>query len=236
MTVDVAIPWRDTGCEYRARNWEWVQRRWAMQHPSWRVVIGDSDPSKDFVIPAALNDAIDRCTADIVIVSSADSVMSSTALRHAAIHAEVEPWVMANNYYVRHGADEFEGVFTLAPDSPNVSIAGASSTRAVTQLGWGVLAFRREAFEQIHYDERLTAAWEDSQIGATAGLMLGEPFHMRSDVVLLWHPPAHRAHHPDYPDGGVLYSRYRKAYFGKDRGAMQALLAEGRRSWQSTQV
>lgn len=224
-TVDIAVPWRDSGCEHRARNWEWVQRRFAMLHPEWRIVTGDSDPSRDFVIPAALNDAISRCTADVVIVSSADSVMSSSALRHAAIHAETEPWVMCSNAYIRHGADQFESTLALSPDTPGVPIAGA---RALTQLGWGVLAFRRSQLDHINYDERLTAAWEDSAVGAAAGLLLGEPFRMRNPVVLLWHPPAQRAHHPEYPNGGDLYARYRRAYFARDHEKMRSLLAEGR--------
>lgn len=223
-TVEVAIPWRDTGSAERSAAWDWIRASWAARHPDWGLVVGDHE-GEPFSIPAALNATIARTTADIIIVSSADGQVSADALRKAVEIAPSVPWVMPTDQLLRVSADF--SARTLA--SPVNSTLPNTGTRRTCQLGWGVLVARREVFERVNYDERLDVAWEDSCWGYAAAVLFGEPHRLsRVSTRLLWHPKMRRYRLPGYDEATTRMTQYQAAHQTGDRAAIERLLAEGR--------
>lgn len=222
-TVEVAIPWYDSGCEDRRRSWEWLRAGWAKRHPEWRVVTAHNEGP--FSVPASLNAAIRATTADVLVVTGADAQISSDGLRRAVEAAEHHPWVMVADQMVRLGAVATEKALKTPIGS---TLPQAPGSRRVCQLGWGVLVARREVFERVPYDERLHVAWEDSAWGYAAATIFGEPFRLeRTSVRLLWHPRVRRHRLEGYDEATARMQLYQAAHRVRDVRRIEQLVAEG---------
>lgn len=224
-TVQIAIPWRDCGCEYRRAAWDWIREGWAIRHPGWQIVTGDNEGA--FNIPAALNATLRKCTADVIVVSGADAQIHDVSLKVAVEQALVSPWVMASDSMIRLAADV--STKALGRLKPGQALPQGPGNRRLCQLGWGVLVGRREVFEAVTWDERLNVAWEDSAWGYAAALLVGEPHRVgRVSTRLLWHPPCKRHKQPGYQEASTLNLEYRTALYSKNQAAMRELLKAGR--------
>lgn len=222
-SVEVAIPWRDSGCENRRRAWEWIQASWAVRHPDWRLVVRDAPG--EWSIPAALNAALAATTADVVVVSSADCQVGADSLRSAVEMATRHPWVMATDVLLRLNQEVTEKALK---QPPHASLP-QNGIRRANQLGWGVLVLRREVVEAVTYDEKLDVAWEDSAFGYAAATLFGDPYRVqRVASRLLWHPRVRRYRLPGYVEAEERMRRYLVAYQATDQGAVRRLMAEGR--------
>lgn len=224
-SVEVAIPWYDSGDADRRRSWEWIQAGWAVRHPEWPLVIGSNEGR--FSIPASLNAVVRATTADIVVLTGADAQISVDGLRKAvdAVDRGVAAWAMAADQMVRLGAVATEKALKTPVGS---TLPQAPGSRRICQLGWGVLVGRREVFARVPYDEQLHIAWEDSAWGYAAATLYGEPYRVeRTSVRLLWHPRVRRFRMEGYAEAEHRMELYRAAHRTGDRARVDELLAEG---------
>ena len=86
MIVEVIIPWRDSGCEYRQKSLKFLLSIYEKNFS--KVSICDSEG--DFNRAAARNSGVGRSNADIVVVTDADLYVPITQ-----IHSAIE---LAKNY------------------------------------------------------------------------------------------------------------------------------------------
>lgn len=224
MTVDVAIPWWDPGDGARSKSWEWIRAGWGIRHPDWRVVTGAN--RGPFSVPASLNEAIRKTTADVVVLTGADAQISADGLRKAvaAVEQGQAAWAMVADQMVRLGAV----VSQKALKTPVGSTLPQVGSRRVCQLGWGVLVASRAVLDAVPYDELLHVAWEDSAWGFAAATLFGEPYRLeRTSVRLLWHPRMRRHRLDGYEEATVRMSRYKIAHAAGDQATIRRLLAEG---------
>jgi hypothetical protein len=225
-TVEVGIPWRDSGCEHRRAAWEWIRAGWAVRHPEWSVVTADN--AGPFSIPASLNAVVRATTADVIVLTGADAQISADGLRKCveAVSAGRAPWAMVADQMVRLGSVISEKALKTPVGS---TLPQAPGSRRPCQLGWGVLVAQREVFERVTYDERLAIAWEDSAWGFAAATLYGEPYRLeRTSVRLLWHPRVRRHRLDGYHEATVIMQQYQAAHAVKDQKRTKELLAQGR--------
>jgi hypothetical protein len=93
-------------------------------------------------------------------------------------------------------------------------------------LGGGMVVARRETLLRIPMDPRFVG-WgqEDEAFGAALRTLAGRPWHGRSALVHLWHPPQRRQSRRKGSDAGwELYVRYMEGR--RDPVAMRRLLKE----------
>ena len=129
MTVDVIIPWRDTGCEYRKKSLEFI---FNLYSKNFSVTLSDS-PGKEFNRAAARNSGVFASKADIVVVTDADLFVPVSQISRAISEAskqsaQIRPFSefghmgeMATRYFMDSGPyteitkDQFETLSVLWP-------------------------------------------------------------------------------------------------------------------------
>lgn len=221
MTVAVCVPWRDTGDRARRLAWQWCRARWALLHPDWAVVTGTCPPGL-WSTAAALNDAVARTDADIVLLAGADTILAPVKARQA-VAAATDRWVMAADQYRRLDQATCEALFL---DPPTRDIDPPVYEPWTPRLGCGPLAMPRHLAVEIGWDPRfVTWGAEDEAFGAAASTLAGPPVQITgSPVWLTWHPRDGRHHPVHYQRNLQLLRRYQHAQ--GDERAMRRLVAE----------
>jgi len=230
MEAVVCVGWRG-GEPYRERNWAVVEQHY--QSMGLPVVARDSDPEQPFVLPRALNRAVDDALdggADVVVVSDADVLISAEHLGQA-IRVAHERQVLA------HPLKRYWRLFRDGSPPPVPEFHQAGGIHVFGRDAWQFLGGYDERFEgwAPHDAAMLFAASTFCRVEQTDG-----------DVVHLWHPYAadwmKRVEGwvdaadllgvdapPGYRDNGPrpvspLGVRYHEALY--DRDAMGRLLSE----------
>lgn len=224
-TVEVLVPWRTDGEPWREVAWDWVQARWMSLFPDWPLVI-ESDGAREggFLIPRALNRCVEASSADVLVVTGADTILRPDAVVEAVELAESGRWVMACD--TMHRCDRLDTERVLGED-PSVPEFVKLGKRRVAQLGWGPIVAPRTMLLERLWDERFTAGGEDDGFGVAAQTLWGEPGRVvRSPAWLCWHPSPMRSKHPDREAAVALLNRYKAARW--DQRAMRRLVME----WQ----
>ena len=80
VTVDVVIPWRDTGDPYRRAHYWRLRAHYG--RAGFRVVVGDRPG--DFNRAAARNAGVRQATADVVAVVDADNLIDPSQITWAS--------------------------------------------------------------------------------------------------------------------------------------------------------
>lgn len=167
----MCVGWRG-GEPHRERNWATVREHY--QGMGLRVVASDSDPSRPFLLPQALNNAVGSVidSADVVVVSDADVLIDAGLLHEAArraaetgrlVHPLTRLWHMDRDGNL--------------PPEPETHGAGS------------LHVFAREAWLRLGgYDERHEgwAPHDAAMLWAAGTYLLAE--RMDADVLHLWHP------------------------------------------------
>jgi hypothetical protein len=225
MSVEIIVPWRTDDEPWRETAWNWCQARWMTLFPEWPIVTADDGASEgSFVVPRALNRAVEASSAEILVVVGADTVLRSGSVLEAVDIAREGRWVMMAD--TMHRCDRLDTERVLGED-PTVDGFARLGRRRVCQLGWGPLCAPRAMLLERLWDERFTAGGEDDAFGVAAQTLWGDPARVvRSPAWLLWHPSPMRSKHPDRDAAVALLGRYKDARW--DPAKMRALTME----WQ----
>ena len=215
------MPWLG-GCEYRDRALDWALGRYAARHPDWGVTIAPG--GRPWVTAAAVNPAVERSAADIVVVADAD-VWCDGLLE--AVYAVIggEPWA------IPHG-----DVHRLSPEATTQLLAGADPRRLeLAEAVWpgvqggGYVIARRETLLDIPLDPRFVG-WgqEDTSWAMALHYLAGPAWRIHRPLYHLWHPPQDRmSRKRGSVAGWQLYRRYCTAREHPAR--MRELVEEGKR-------
>ena len=227
MTVAVVVPWSDSGCDFRRRNWEWVRDRLGAEFPDWEVVVGESSPGP-FNRSEAILDGVARTDAEVLVVYDADVWFPrglgdsvEQVVRHGG-------WAVPHWHLRRLSEDATEMVLRGEPFGPDLGLdqrpykGNATGTLVVVERGllW-----------KVPPDVRFVG-WgqEDEAWGAALERLAGKPWRGGSDLYHLWHPPQERMNRAEgNPAGVALRKRYDRT--ARNRAGMIALLAESRALW-----
>lgn len=217
MSIEVIVPWR-AGCAHRERALRWATRRY--RGLTLTVAEYDGDP---WVKAMAVNPAVQRSSASVLVIADADVWSAGTAGAIEAVASGDVQWAVPHT-----------GVFRLTPDATETVLRGAHPHRGMETIerpyrgiiGGGIVVAARETLQRVPLDPRF-AGWgqEDVSWGNALTTLAGHPWRGRAPLFHLWHPPAERADRRYGNENGKRLAR-RYATAMHDPDAMTALLLE----------
>lgn len=217
MAVAVVVPWRG-GCAYREAAWQWVRNRYETE--GYEVIEGRC-PDGPWVKAFAIQDAIDRTDADILVISDAD--VWCDQLPEAIDRTSTRPVVIPHGQV--HRLTEHESArFMAGGDRPYLTAEPPRRGMA----GGGIVILRRDVWDLCPMDPRFQG-WgqEDYSLATALTTMTGKIARYSHPLIHLWHPPQSRlTRATGSVENRALEARYLAA--SRDRRSMEALLDEAR--------
>ena len=222
MSVDVLIPWSDTNDEHRLRALEWVTGLYTERCPTWTVILGRC-PDGPWVKGRAVADALERSTADIVVIADGDVWCDATpdaAERGLRAHR----WAMPHRWVKRisqHGTDAVLSGERTMRNAPH------EKREYNACQGGGIVVITRELYDRCPLDPRFAGWGHEDEAWAYALRLLHGQRWTNPDGRLwhLWHPPQPRNGAYGAPASVELRNEYRAVYKRKDRAGMAELVA-----------
>lgn len=218
MSVAVVVPCRLDDA-HRSAAWQWVSNQYAARHPTWEVIAGTC-PDGPWVKALAVEDALSRTDAEVILVADAD--VWSDGLERAVDSLERFPWAIPHHT-----------VYRLTEQATANVLNGGELAGPYTQQpykGWaggGLLALHRDTYERIPLDPRFVgwggedAAWHLALVRFT-----GRGWRGRASLHHLWHPPQPRLNRIiGSQESADLLNRYQRA---RTPALMEALIEEAR--------
>lgn len=213
--VEVVVPFAGS-CPHRARALKWTSSRYY-----WPVTIAPG--STPWVKAEAVTPALERSSAEIIIVADADCWTEGLP---AAVEAVVNgaPWAIP--HWLVKRLTERDTDILIGGGEP----AGPYDRREyVGVAGGGFVVAPRETLLEIPLDSRFIG-WgqEDDSWALALTALAGEPWRGKADLIHLYHPPAARtSRRKGSPASWSLFHRYIACR--RDPDAMRELLKEVRR-------
>lgn len=226
MNVSVLVPYRDNGCSWRARAWEYIRRHYTDRHGRWQLVIGACEGpwSKGL----ALADALGRADGEVLVLADADSFVDPQVLNNATLKvaAGADPWAVPHTMVHRLSRAGTEMLYAGTLDAnrtcrrPYMGVAGG-----------GIVVVARAAYEAAGGVDPRFYGWggEDMCLGWALNALVGQHRRHGARLIHLWHPSdAPRLNERGSPRGSdeseALAARYRIARH--DPARMAAVVSE----------
>ena len=196
MKVSILVPYSDFGDGDRARNWDFIRRRFQALHPEWEICVGTS--GQPFNRGQAINEAASKATGDVFFISDADCfVYPEQATEAVRMAAEAPGAVVAATRWVA-----LERSFTWEVRTGHPDVRFASEPPAwcdVVGTVSGCLAVSRESFEAVGGFPKEFAGWggEDNAFWYKLETFVAQGRRLEGDMWHLWHPTA-RDENSDY--------------------------------------
>lgn len=220
MSVAVIVPWAASD-EWRARAKRYVLNHYRTHHPEWKQHVGTLPASEPWSKGAAVDAAVQRSDADILVLADADSFTDPDTMEAAVrLATEGTPWVVPHRR-VHRLTEEFT-TEVLAGRKPR---KGRTCRPAYTgPAGGGIVVLTRKAYDEVHGIDPRFLDWggEDVSFGMALETLVGPFARLEGDLFHLWHP--HPA--PDLrgsPESEELVAKYQAARMSPRR--MRAVIA-----------
>lgn len=223
MSAAVLIPWRDVGCEHRARALTFVLSRLA-EHP-WPVVIGRHDDG-EWCKALAVADALEQTDAETLIVHDADVWCDGLPEAVDAVQAGAAWAIPHPPTRGIHRLTEASTVRYLAGEP--LAVLPLAESRYDGVAGGGIAVVTRSIYEACPLDPRFRG-WggEDESWGHALRALHGTAPRGPSPLVHLWHPSQPRiTRRTGSEASSTLRKRYARARFRPHQIA--ALIEEAR--------
>lgn len=217
--VAVVVPWRP-GCPHREAAWQWVQAKYASEHPGWQVIEGTS-PDGPWCKALAIQNALSRTDADTIVTADADCWVDN--LTEAVAALDIHPFVVPHRFVHRLDLPATAALIAGQPLTPSYD-----QRPYIGRTCGGILALRRELWDRVPMDPRF-CGWghEDDSWANALATLVGGTFRLRADLWHLWHPPQDRPRREfGSRESQELGERYIRAR--RNPPAMQILVDEAR--------
>jgi len=214
VTIGICIPWR-TDHGWREKLFDWVLPRW--QETGFEVCVGVPDPDGPINVSQALNRARAQCSADVMVIASADHIPDPVAVTMAYLRAREHGW--APLFSATAGITKAATATLLRGEGLRVEDYITGEAPFCTAL----LAIRADVWDDIDgWDERFNG-WgcEDTAFRLVLDTLYPDPPEAPPRrTIALWHEAASR----DRFDANVaLLAEYIGC--GTNQDAMRALIA-----------
>lgn len=240
MSISILVPFRSNSVrDPRIKTWNWLRERWSHIMPEAEICEGTDHGGQPFSKSAAINDAYEKSTGDMLIIADADSWVERGALItgiEAAQRKEhlVIPWMKS----YRLTKKDSDYIMKLAPGTKNVVTKPmkdiTEGTGPAPDSAAMVLIIQRQAFERVGGFDPRFRGWgsEDVSFGLSCWTLLGRNEFVIGEAYALYHhrplakvqipnePDEHEMRHWHKDEGGrnfPLWHRYKAAqgYPGK---------------------
>lgn len=227
--IDVLMPYRPAS-HHRVRIKNANTKLWEAAQFPVRVIVGQhgNEMSRDpFNLAKAANEAFRRSSADIVLLHGTDH-LPPDPMRLAWIVDELQhhPWlgVYANTHALTQASTEQILVAVEAGYRrvhPQWITVGAKAPFCT-----GIMAFRRDAWEQLGGMDERFAGWgcEDTALRLAAETMFGKPPLPYGNLVTMWHS---RAKRDQFGANVKVLAEYQAAAVGGAGGMRDFLTGRG---------
>jgi hypothetical protein len=217
VSVAVLVPFTSGACPHRDRAWEAVQGHYAAHHPDWQVVTGSRDG--EWVKALAVADALDKTSAETLVIADADLWVSPEALREAVEQAQTHVAAVPHHKVHRLSQAATEAFY----DGQWVVSYDRQPYRGV--MGGGIVVLRRDMYQTCPIDLRFRGWGGEDVAWGWALKALGSVYRGTADLWHLWHPTV-RVGHLGSPESQRLVQRWR---FAANRPALlDVMLDEAR--------
>lgn len=186
--VNIIVPRDLRPSPERKQNWDRVLRHYREHHPEWQIVEGYCHTVK-WVKGAAILDALNRSTADVIVIADADVMVHPDALR-ASVTAVMEgaAWSMPHRFV--HRADRES---TLALNALPELMRPMKLDRTMYEgvPGGGIVVVRHVNYRAVGGIPLAFQGWgsEDKCLALICDKLLGPCVRGDADLIHLWHPP-----------------------------------------------
>jgi glycosyltransferase involved in cell wall biosynthesis len=174
----------------RQRNWERVRAHYARNHPEWPIIEGFCS-TVTWVKGAAIQDALNRCTAETIIIADADVMVDPESLRKSVKSVQSgAAWSMPHHRVFRLNEAFTEQVcqseIVLIP--PRESLDRDVYDGAP---GGGIVVVKHVMYNAIGGIPFAFRGWgsEDKCLALLCEKLIGPCERGPADLVHLWHPP-----------------------------------------------
>lgn len=231
MTVEVIVPWQDSGCPHRAAALRWVLDHLAAMLPRWALTVAETPPGR-WIKGDAVGAAVERSSAEWLVIHDADVWCEAT-------------WEAVELYTPRLWAIPHDRVYRLdakATGSVLVGEARPSAFMSINHLtenhyrgvaGGGIVVLRRDTYNAVPLDRRFVG-WggEDQAWGWALDTLIGPPSRGATPLFHLYHPPQPRQDRKiGNAENEALRVRYRSAVGTPER--MVEIIGEAK-SWPAS--
>ena len=216
MTVAVLIPYSFTD-DWREQALTEVAGRYAST--GLEVMVGSCDPP--WRKAAAVNNALDGVTADVLVVADADCLCDGVPAAIAAVEAGAA-WAMPHTLV--HRLDE-QATVAVYQGTPADDTKGRAQRPYRGFAGGGIVVVRRDVWDICPLDPRFEG-WgcEDSSWAVALTCLYGPPWRGPADLWHLYHPPAPKQlHRWGNQTSRALEIRYRRAAHSGRRHVLDLL-------------
>jgi hypothetical protein len=227
MTVAVIMPLSPASAE-RFRVASWVLQRLRLSHPDWPVIVGDT-ARRPWSKSHAVNSAVGRTDADVLVIHDADVIVCAEALAGAVEQVRNGwPWALPHGTVYRLPEGATAEVLAQPPTAVDLTsppaVHGHTYTRPPYEgvPGGGLFVVSRTAWDTVSgFDERFIG-WgsEDVSLGWALDTLAGTHWRGTDPLWHLWHPIEPRT--IEMYDNQRLEERYRHANGNVE--AMRALV------------
>ena len=219
--VAVIVPW-GSGCPNREAAWRWVSGRYGLNHPTWKVLKASSSTDR-WCKAAAVNPAVAKSTADVIVQADADVWTDGLGEAIQQIEAGA-PWAVPHNLVHRLSEVGTQAVL----DGADWSAQPLAQRPYAGLIGGGIVVARREVFEAVPLDMRFKGWGQEDEVhGVALCAHYGAPWRGNADLVHLWHPPQERM---SRRKGSAASWALRQRYWAcrNDKAGVERLLEEAR--------
>lgn len=210
MRAAVVIAYKDRGDPYRRASFEWTTRYWAAL--GYPIYVSCPDP---FTRPSAINRAVERADADVILQADPDSFLLLKRAEEALRLAAAAPGLVVPFHEYRYLTAAFSESMMADPAALLTSGDAVCEERGPGGVG-NVVAFSRETWEAAgRFDERFRWNWggDDGAFAYAAEALVAPIRRLDGPVYHLWHPrqPESQPGHPVYQEQFALLAAYRDA-------------------------
>lgn len=194
--VEIIVPLDLKPSPERERNWRRVRRHYEQHHPNWRIVEGFC-PSVAWVKGAAIQDAVSRSKAAVLVIADADCLVDPAALVESVCWvASGFAWSMPHrlvhraNQSVTEALCKAEGLevpHRSSLDRPPYDGAPGGGVVVVSHVNFDAVGGIPVAFRGWGSEDKCLAMLLDRLVGPCE--------RGAADLVHLWHPPQSTTKH-----------------------------------------
>lgn len=181
MSVSILVPYA-SGCSWRQRAWDYVRSQYESLHGDWELIEGTcvGEWSKG----AAVRNASEKATGDVLVIADADSYTDPDVLRHAV--DIVETWVIPHLMVYRLRDRSTERVYAGETPRPGWTCR----LPYVGPPGGGITVVTRDAYETVRGIDDRYIGWggEDLSFGWALETLVGPSTRLDAVLWHLWHP------------------------------------------------
>lgn len=225
--VAVIVPLDKTLDESRKKAWTAVKEHLTHFHPDWQIVEGHCR-SAEWCKGDAIDDALSRTNADVIVVMDSDCLVPKEALDWAVSQVQAgAPWAIPHGEVSRLTPSATDAYLSRSVEGRLASPAEdcLQRDRYMGYAGGGIFVVRHVHYDAVGGIPYIFRGWgsEDQALAVLLDTLIGPHVRGAWELIHLWHTPQTTKSHP-----GIVSQNHRRFNF------LRCKAKEGQESlWQA---